>query len=105
MHIDIEFCPPDNRARDLDNMLAASKALLDGVADATGIDDSLWSLSIRRGEKRKGGAVIVVISSDSGWQHVGDVAARIAEGVSNEKPGCVGSHRAATASMKGNGDD
>ncbi|MGB6105656.1 MAG: hypothetical protein WBF88_17575 [Pusillimonas sp.] len=35
----ITFVAPDGRHRDLDNMLAASKAALDGVADALGIDD------------------------------------------------------------------
>src|SRR5690606_36078278 len=34
----ITFAAPDGRHRDLDNMLAASKAALDGVADALGID-------------------------------------------------------------------
>ena len=34
------FLTPDNRKRDADNMLAASKALLDGMAQALGIDDS-----------------------------------------------------------------
>jgi len=34
------FLTPDGRKRDADNMLAASKALLDGMAAALGIDDS-----------------------------------------------------------------
>lgn len=33
------FYPPDNRRRDLDNMLASCKALLDGIAQGMGIDD------------------------------------------------------------------
>lgn len=33
------YLTPDKRHRDCDNMLAASKALLDGVALAMGIDD------------------------------------------------------------------
>jgi hypothetical protein len=33
------YLTPDKRHRDCDNMLAASKALLDGVALALGIDD------------------------------------------------------------------
>lgn len=34
------FLTPDKRVRDLDNMLAASKALIDGMARALGVDDS-----------------------------------------------------------------
>lgn len=34
------FLTPDKRKRDADNMLAASKAMLDGMAQAMGIDDS-----------------------------------------------------------------
>jgi crossover junction endodeoxyribonuclease RusA len=34
------FLTPDNRKRDVDNMLAASKSLIDGMARALGVDDS-----------------------------------------------------------------
>jgi Holliday junction resolvase RusA-like endonuclease len=37
--LSLMFVTPDKRHRDCDNMLAASKALLDGVALAIGIDD------------------------------------------------------------------
>ena len=60
--VSLTFHAPDARHRDLDNQLSALKSALDGVADATGIDDSLWSLSIERGEVRKGGEVVVRIS-------------------------------------------
>ena len=33
------FLTPDGRKRDVDNMLAASKALIDGMAQALGVDD------------------------------------------------------------------
>ena len=33
------FLSPDKRKRDLDNLLAASKAALDGIAQALGVDD------------------------------------------------------------------
>lgn len=36
------FVMPDKRHRDADNMLAASKALLDGMSEALGIDDSRY---------------------------------------------------------------
>jgi len=45
LHVKVTFFPPDNRRRDLDNMIAASKALLDGVSDVVGIDDSKWTIS------------------------------------------------------------
>lgn len=38
--ISLLFLTPDGRHRDADNMLAASKGILDGVALALGIDDS-----------------------------------------------------------------
>ena len=37
--ISLIFVQDDKRHRDLDNLLAASKSLLDGVAHALGIDD------------------------------------------------------------------
>jgi crossover junction endodeoxyribonuclease RusA len=39
VHAWIDFYPPDRRARDDDNMIAAFKAGRDGMADALGIDD------------------------------------------------------------------
>lgn len=35
------FCPPDNRRRDRDNLLASYKSGLDGMCRALGIDDSM----------------------------------------------------------------
>jgi crossover junction endodeoxyribonuclease RusA len=55
----IIFSPPDRRRRDLDSMLSAIKAHLDGIADAVGVDDSLWTIAIRRGEPVTGGNVRV----------------------------------------------
>lgn len=59
--VTLTFCPPDKRRRDLDGMLSACKAMLDGIADATGIDDSRWHLQLVRGEPVKAGAVIVTM--------------------------------------------
>jgi len=39
IEIDITFCPPDKRHRDADNMVAAIKSGLDGVADALKVND------------------------------------------------------------------
>lgn len=61
LHLRITFCPPDRRRRDIDNMLGAMKSQLDGVADVIGVDDSLWSLTLARGDVRKGGAVTVEV--------------------------------------------
>jgi crossover junction endodeoxyribonuclease RusA len=38
--LSLVYLTPDKRKRDIDNMLAASKALLDGMAQALGVDDS-----------------------------------------------------------------
>lgn len=61
LHLTIEFRPPDDRRRDLDNMLASCKACLDGLSDALGVDDSQWTLTLSRGPKIKGGAVNITI--------------------------------------------
>lgn len=59
--LSIVFCPPDRRRRDLDNMLAAIKPHLDGVAEYLGTDDSDWRLTISKGEPVRNGAVIVTV--------------------------------------------
>jgi crossover junction endodeoxyribonuclease RusA len=59
LHVDLTFCPPDRRPRDMDNMLSSFKAGLDGIADVVGVDDSFWSLTIRKGEPVPGGEVVV----------------------------------------------
>lgn len=61
-NISMTFCPPDKRRRDLDNLIASSKASCDGIADALGVDDSRFSYSYRMGPVVAGGAVHVVIS-------------------------------------------
>lgn len=58
----ITFRPPDRQRRDLDNMLAAIKPGLDAVSTAVGIDDSLFDLTLARGEPVAGGAVIVRVT-------------------------------------------
>lgn len=56
------FCPPDKRRRDLDNMIAAMKAGIDGISDAIGIDDSRFVLSFAIGPVVANGAVIVTVT-------------------------------------------
>lgn len=43
MHLD--FYAPDRRRRDDDNMLAAMKAGIDGIADALGMDDNKFKVT------------------------------------------------------------
>ena len=45
LKVHIVFFPPDKRKRDWDNMLAAAKSGLDGLADAIKVDDSQWRIS------------------------------------------------------------
>ncbi len=56
--LQITFVQSDKRYRDLDNLLAASKSALDGVAKALKIDDSIFEpITILRG---KGEACMLV---------------------------------------------
>lgn len=61
LHVTITFIPPTRHRRDLDNMLASIKSGLDGLADVVGVDDSRWSIAIRKAECRTGGAVRVEV--------------------------------------------
>lgn len=45
VHVKVTFFPPDNRQRDLDNMIASLKSAFDGISDVIGINDSKWTLS------------------------------------------------------------
>lgn len=63
---EITFYPPDRRRRDTDNLLAQIKSGLDGIADATGVDDSNWHYGIARDEPVKGGAVLVHVLPGKG---------------------------------------
>lgn len=57
----LTFNPPDKRRRDEQNCIISAKALIDGIADALGIDDSKFRISYAMGEPVKGGAVRVEI--------------------------------------------
>lgn len=53
---------PDKRHRDLDNLLAGSKALIDGMAQALGVDDKRFRpILIDTAPGPKGGALIAAI--------------------------------------------
>ena len=58
----ITFHPPDARRRDWDNMLAAIKSGLDGIAQAYGIDDSRFRPGLMVGDTVTHGMVEVLLS-------------------------------------------
>ncbi len=57
---ELRFCPPDRHRRDVDNMLAAAKGLIDALSEVCGVDDSKFNLKIAKGKPVKGGVVVVV---------------------------------------------
>jgi len=59
--LDMTFCPPDNRRRDLDNLLAMTKQGIDAIAEVLKVDDYSFEYTLRRGVVSKGGKVIVRI--------------------------------------------
>jgi crossover junction endodeoxyribonuclease RusA len=63
--LEIYFCPPDKRHRDIDNMLASCKAQLDGLADALGVNDTTFEpITLHRGKIIEGGQVIIYIGGN-----------------------------------------
>ena len=61
LHVRLVFVPPDRRRRDMDNMIAAMKSGLDGLADALGVDDNRWTLTCAIDEANIGGMVRVEV--------------------------------------------
>ena len=61
LHVDITFHAPTRRAYDQDNAIARMKSGLDGLADVLGVDDSKWTLTIRKADEI-GGFVRVEVS-------------------------------------------
>ena len=64
LFIGLEFVPPTRRHHDVDNCVASAKALIDGLADALGVDDRIFRLSPspRIAEGEIGGFVRVTVS-------------------------------------------
>lgn len=48
----VTFCAPDNQPRDVDNALAASKAAIDMLSKAVGVDDSMFEITPVMGEPK-----------------------------------------------------
>lgn len=60
----IVFVQPDRRHRDRDNLLAAAKPMLDGVADALGVNDSQFEpVTVAREYGAKPGATRIEIGA------------------------------------------
>lgn len=60
--LSITFVMPDNRDRDLDNLLASIKSGIDGIATALTVNDKAFSpITIKRGDVVKHGAVLVEV--------------------------------------------
>ncbi len=57
----IIFHPPNKRRADLDNMLASFKQGIDAIAGYLKVDDSIFELTISKGEPVKHGKVEVMI--------------------------------------------
>lgn len=56
--IDIIFHPPNKRHRDLDNLLASCKGMIDGICEAMGINDkNIHPITLDWGDVVKGGRV------------------------------------------------
>lgn len=65
LRVTLRVYPPDKRRRDWDNIIASLKSGLDGIADALGIDDSLFRLAIDMLPLPvKGGRIDIVIDAD-----------------------------------------
>lgn len=62
VYVHVYFFPPDKRRRDLDGMLSSIKAGLDGIADALGVDDHSFCLTIEVCDPFKRGKVCIVVT-------------------------------------------
>lgn len=62
LSLHITFHPPSARRADVDNMLASIKHGLDGIADATLVNDSNFEITIKKSTPIKGGKVSIAIT-------------------------------------------
>lgn len=61
VHVTLTFHEPTEHRRDLDNMQAAAKPLLDAIATGIGIDDFHFTVSSERGKRRAFGCIVADI--------------------------------------------
>jgi crossover junction endodeoxyribonuclease RusA len=59
--VNLVFCPPDKRTRDLDNLTTAMKSALDGMCQGLGINDKMIRPLPDWGPQVQGGKVEVTI--------------------------------------------
>lgn len=64
LSVRLTFVPPTRRRHDADNMVAAMKSGLDGIADALGVDDSTFRLEAPEISGDVGGMVRVEVSAE-----------------------------------------
>lgn len=57
----LTFHPPTTHDRDKDNLLASCKGYLDGIAQAWGVNDSVFDPRVQIGEPVKGGKIVVTL--------------------------------------------
>ena len=62
LNVHLVFVPPDRRARDDQNCMAAMKAGLDGLADVLKVDDGRWTTSYELASGQVGGFVKVEVT-------------------------------------------
>lgn len=55
----VTFHPPAAHRYDMDGLISRFKAAQDALAEVTGVNDFQFVMTYRRGEVRKGGAVVV----------------------------------------------
>lgn len=59
--VQVVITPPDRRRRDRDGMQGACKSILDGLADALGVDDQYFAPSYVIDQPASGGRIVVSI--------------------------------------------
>jgi hypothetical protein len=67
LRLRLQFVRPNRRWVDIDNLIAASKGLIDGVADAVGLDDRYFKMEFEIDDPpMKPGGVRVTVSEYQG---------------------------------------
>lgn len=77
----ITYHPPDKRHRDIDNLLAACKPLIDGMSDRLGINDrNIRPVTIDFGDVEQGGRVDIELNFGlSDWPRYSNINYRLTD--------------------------